>query len=45
MITPERSRSRAAALGVIARFLIANYKDSRLYKGLSEKASDKAQDE
>ena len=35
----------AAALGVIARFLIANYKDSRLYKGLPEKASDKAQDE
>jgi predicted PurR-regulated permease PerM len=30
----------AAALGVIARFLIANYKDSRLYKGLSEKTED-----
>ena len=30
----------AAALGVIARFLISNYKDSRLYKGLSEQTED-----
>lgn len=30
----------AAALGVITRFLISNYKDSRLYKGLSEQTED-----
>ena len=30
----------AASLGVIARFLIDNYKDSRLYRGLSEKTRD-----
>ncbi len=30
----------AAALGVIARFLIDNYKDSRLYRGLSGQPKD-----
>ncbi|WP_319826258.1 AI-2E family transporter [Thalassovita sp.] len=30
----------AAALGVVARFLIENYKDSRLYQGLSGKTGD-----
>jgi predicted PurR-regulated permease PerM len=33
----------AAALGVVARFLIDNYKDSRLYRGL-EQPADKADD-
>jgi predicted PurR-regulated permease PerM len=33
----------AAALGVIARFLIENYKDSRLYQGL-ERQTDEAED-
>jgi len=30
----------AASLGVVARFVLANYKDSRLYKGLSDEAKD-----
>jgi len=30
----------AASLGVVARFILANYKDSRLYKGLSDKVED-----
>lgn len=30
----------AAALGVVARFLISNYKDSRLYQGLSGKPEE-----